>query len=144
MSFKSSGSPNGGNPTPTRQGRWVRLRLETAPGTAGTSPGLTGRRASLPWGTNELHSTEVSKVKKNDGPRGSVWWKSKGAVPNRMKMKRRKAWEPVGELVNGSEAHIRWSGRVLATGLARSSTFLPSETSRLPLESGSHQGPTTR
>jgi len=59
-----------------------------------TSRGLTGRRAPLPWGTNKLHSTEVSKVKKNDGPRGSVWWKSKGAVPNRMKMKRRKAWEP--------------------------------------------------
>jgi hypothetical protein len=41
-----------------------------------------------------------------------------------MKIKRRKAWEPVGELVNGSEAHIRWSGRVLATGLARSSGLL--------------------
>ena len=69
---------------------------------------------------------------KTDGPRGSVWWKSIGAVPNRMKVKRRKAWEPVGKLVNGSEAHIRRSGRVLATGLARSSTFLPSEISRLP------------
>jgi hypothetical protein len=71
-------------------------------------------------------------VKNNEGPRGSVWWKSKGAVPNRMKVKRRKAWEPEGELVDSSEAHIRWSGRVLATGLARSSTFLPSEISRLP------------
>jgi hypothetical protein len=70
--------------------------------------------------------------KKIDGPRGSVWWKSKGAMPNRMKVKRRKAWEPVGKLVDGSEAHIRRSGRVLATGLARSSTFLPSEISRLP------------
>ncbi len=68
----------------------------------------------------------------NEGPRGSVWWKFTGAMPNRTKVKRRKAWEPVGELVNGSEAHIRWSGRVLATGLARSSTFLPSEISRLP------------
>ena len=58
-----------------------------------------------------------------------------------MKVKRRKAWEPVGELVDGSEAHIRWSGRVLATGLARSSTFLPSEISQLPLDGGSHQGP---
>jgi hypothetical protein len=83
-------------------------------------------------------------VKKHDGPARSVWWKSKGAVPNRMKMKRRKAWEPVGELVNGSEAHIPWLGSVLATGLARSSAFLPSEISRLPPDGGSHQGPKTR
>ena len=83
-------------------------------------------------------------TKTNEGPRGSVWWKFTGAVPNRMKVKRRKAWEPVGKLVDSSEAHIRRSGRVLATGLARSSTFLPSEISRLPLDGGSHQGPKTR
>jgi hypothetical protein len=71
------------------------------------SPGSTGCRASLPWRTNKLHSTEDSKAKKKtDGPRGSVWWKFIGAVPNRMKVKRRKAWEPVGKLVDGSEAHI--------------------------------------
>ena len=46
-------------------------------------------------------------MNKVDGPRGSVWWKSKGAVPNRTKVKRRKAWEPVGELVNGSEATVK-------------------------------------
>jgi hypothetical protein len=83
-------------------------------------------------------------VNKGEGPQGSVWWKSKGAVPNRTKVKRRKAWEPVGELVNGSKAHIRRSGRVLATGLARSSAFLPSEISRLPPDGGSHRGTKTR
>src|SRR5436190_16118226 len=41
---KSSGGPDGGNPTPTRQGRWVRLRLGTAPGTAGN--------VSRPYGTS--------------------------------------------------------------------------------------------
>ncbi len=40
--FESFGDPDGGNPSPTRQGRWVRLRLETAPGTAGTSPVSAG------------------------------------------------------------------------------------------------------
>jgi hypothetical protein len=55
-----------------------------------------------------------------------------GAVPNRTQVKRRKAREPVGELVFGSEAHIRRSGRVVATGLARSPVFLPSEISRPP------------
>jgi hypothetical protein len=33
-----------------------------------------------------------------------------GAAPNRMKMKRRKAWEPLGELAFGSEAQYPLGG----------------------------------
>lgn len=44
------------------------------------------------------------------GPRGGVRWKSKGAAPNRIRMKRRKAWVPLGELAGSSEAQYPSGG----------------------------------
>jgi hypothetical protein len=67
-----------GTPPPTRQGRWVRLRLGTASGTAGNVSRPYGTSCATPVGNEQVAQHGGRKVKqKNEGPRGSVWWKSK-------------------------------------------------------------------
>jgi len=63
-----------------------------------------------------------------------------GAVPNRTKVKRRKACVPRVSRPTAAKPISVGRACVLATESARSFVLLPGETSRLPPAGGRHQG----
>ena len=126
---------------PTRVDHPVPVRTERGGGSAATDAGAPGMNTRTGGASPPGTLTEGTPHRSDKGVLARARpMEVIGAVPNRTKVKRRKA-RARGRAgrQRRSPVSVGWAC-VLATGLARSSVFLPRETSRLPPVGGRHRG----